>query len=183
MAYHVTTMTEHGDTPPAHPEGEDWSFALQRPNGELIFADTATELLSHVLDNYSTTQSSEHLYELRVDDAFVKAQQIQDLLLLDFSHRDPEAFSAFSDSDVLLSATKWPKHEHIDPSWIPEGGWSSDSVPPLVVISVLYTPYSTHILPAGDRVIVIDPYTEVGYLSSLSHLGPWRFYDMRDIEA
>lgn len=159
---------------PAHPDDEKWAFVMV-VGDQRIVADTATELLSVVIEGYENAADEVQAFTLRFDHAVVTARTYQDLYLTSFS--SSEHAGDFFTNDALLSAVMSPKYDAVNPEWIPQDGWSGQQLPVLVVVSTLYAPYQPHVVPAGDNILVLDPYSEINYLRSLSTSGQFELYE------
>lgn len=159
---------------PPHPDGQPWQFVLLYGDRMQAVADTATELLWLVVAGYDQIAADdiEGAFYARVDHAAGVAALVQHGVI---QSAIDDGFEL--DDDVATTAMMSSKTELI-PASVRDSVESWNYPVPLVLVATLYAPYTDQPAPAGDNVILVDPYTEKGYLASLHRLGLVTFTEL-----
>lgn len=165
---------ESGPMLPVHPDGQPWQFVMLYGDRMQAVADTATELLSLVVTGYDQLEPGdvEGAFLARFDHAagvaaLVQHSALQSALDAGYELTDDLATTA------MMSAKTDPLPESVFmalPRW--------NGPVPLLLVASHYAPYTTLPAPVGDAVILVDPYTEKGYLASLDQLGLVTFREL-----
>jgi hypothetical protein len=151
---------------PLHEDGRNFAFAMYFAGGSLAaFADTVTELLGALIDEYEQA-SPEEQDLMRIVFAQTVAAQVQAQVLLDV---DRDQVSA-SEWDALTTPRRLPQ---------PAVPWWTSDVP-LVVVETSYSPYTDVPAPVSsrgsgaaqsDNLWWVRPAEEEDFLISLHEVG------------
>jgi hypothetical protein len=155
---------------PPHPDGGAWPYAVIMASGEVLVADSVTELVAAGLPGYGDLPDDEEGFDeglvARYEDLVGHAAAFQ-RQLMSIAHAFGTVDIPSLDDDTvtaLMSERSVPVED------IPE--WTCPV--PLVLISTDYIPYTDRPAPEGN-VVMLDPVTEVTYLQSLTKIGALRF--------
>lgn len=152
-------------------DGTQWPMALVRGD-QTVFADTATELVGHLIEGYANLPDTEggnaQALVARWRTCVATASDVQALICADRAAEG--TFDPAAESEEVLTALFSDKT-------VPVEGfdtWDLGSVP-LVLVATDYEPYTERVAPTGN-VLWIDPSDEVAFLHSLTNLGVIQFY-------
>ncbi|PWJ25673.1 hypothetical protein ATK17_1809 [Branchiibius hedensis] len=159
---------------PVHPDGARWQFVMLFGDRMQAVADTATELLPLVVAGYDhiAADDIESAFLARFDHAAGVAAFVQHSALqaaIDGGYQ--------LDDDVATTAMMSPKTDPLPGPVLGRAGVWGEPVP-LVLVASHYAPYTELAAPSGDGVILVDPYTEKGYLAGLDQLGLVTFREL-----
>lgn len=165
----TTALDATGAGAPAIPvreDGQPWQFALITAESQ-IFADSCTEIIEGLVPGYTALSDDDALIA-RYEYAIILANLHQQLLA-----GSTEGFDPGAETENVLTAIFTPREEVNLASLLPAG---ADGAPvwnhavPLVLPTVLYSPFTSVPAPVGD-IAWIDPSNERAFLESLDTLG------------
>lgn len=158
---HVVAIVARGAIQtPEHPEQRTWTVAWVFRNGDAIFADSLTDIVSVLIPGYEDLDDDHeddlHL-NARIDALVPLARQAQELTLADLAHREhrlsnDELNAALLDKEKPTSLERWNPAE------------------PLILLTTTYTPYTDDEAPEGS-IMWLDPTNEAVFLESLRKVG------------
>lgn len=155
----ATAVAQDAIKQPSHPDGQKWLVIWVAPDGRAIFADSISEIVSHIVPGYEELDDSDpsqdaHL-EARVATLAKLAGDAQAHIVTD------EGLENFTEDELTAMLT--PKELIVDiDSWNP--------ATPLLLLTTNYAPFTKHPAPEG-AVVWLDPISEVTFLSGLQNLG------------
>ncbi|SDH37687.1 hypothetical protein [Microbacterium sp. 77mftsu3.1] len=145
---------------PAHPDGGAWICGWLKPDGDVIFADSLSDVVGVLIDGYDDLDD-EHPDDLhlqaRIDVLAPLAAQAQTLILADLATAgvrlsEDELTAAMRNKELYAGISRWNPSE------------------PLVLMTTAYQPYTDQEKPEG-AVLWLDPTNEAAFLGSLQKLG------------
>jgi hypothetical protein len=156
---------------PPHPDGGAWPYAVILASGDILVADSVTELVAAGLPGYGDLPDDEEGFDqaliARYEDLVGHAAAFQRQLMSVAHETGTVDLSSLDDDTVtaLMAERTIPVEDIFE--------WTC--VVPLVLISTDYIPYTDRPVPKGN-VVMLDPITDVTYLQSLSKIGALRFF-------
>lgn len=145
---------------PEHPEKRPWLVAWIMRGGDVIFADSLTDIIDVLFPGYGELDDADeddlHL-NARIDALVPMATKAQALVLADLAARDiqlpvEELNAALLDKNLPTPLERWNPAE------------------PLILLTTTYEPYTDAPRPEGS-VQWLDPTNEAAFLSSLQKIG------------
>lgn len=145
---------------PEHPEHKPWLVIWIVRNGEVIFADSLSDIVGVLIDGYGELDDDgdddPHL-NARIDTLAPLAQAAQALILADFAAREvrlseEELNAALLDKEKATDLARWNPAE------------------PLILLTTSYEPYTDAPAPEG-AILWLDPTNEAAFLGSLNKIG------------
>lgn len=165
----LTTTDDLSAGLPAREDGTPWPFAMTTDE-HTVFADSATELVGHLIDGYDQIDDSDEGHDqalsARAGAAAGIAAQMQAVIAASLTEQrkfDPQA-----ESEETLTAIFSDRETFVADF----GSW--DHEVPLILVRTGYAPYTDRPAPSGN-IGWIDPATETTLLRSLDALGAIAF--------
>lgn len=154
---------------PDHENGEQWSLIMFHGTSRAC-ADSAGELLSLMIPDYPDASVTDDVggFALRLDHAVEVANIAQGAYFQEYLNERPD--TELLGNDQALTAIHTSKDATIDPDWLPQDSWGRE-LPVLVVLDVMYAPFTSAVMPEGENVLVVNVYREMDYLKSLASMG------------
>lgn len=143
-------------------DGRRWPFAFATVSGDVILADTVTEIVAELLDDYDPDDAASAL--TRRFDALAHTATNLQAVTFAAAREERDADDAGLDVDQLnavLADKRFP------PDWT--GPWTGAI--PLYLVATHFEPYTTVQAPTGDQVLLLDPYSERSFLDALCAAG------------
>ncbi|WP_022893262.1 hypothetical protein [Agromyces subbeticus] len=168
----MTTLTTTDDLSaglPARADGTPWPLAMTTAE-HTVFADTATELVSHLIDGYDQIDDSDEGHDralvARRDAAASLAAQLQAGIAAALT--EEQKFDPATETEETLTAIFSDRETFVAdfPTW--------DHTVPLILVRTDYAPFTERPAPEGN-LGWIDPATETSLLRSLDELGAITF--------
>lgn len=141
---------------PAHPEGRTWLVGWLTRKGDMVFADSLSDIVGVLIPGYDELDD-EHEDDLhlqaRIDYLAPIAKQAQALILADLASQgvrlsDEELNAALRDKEQPAGIERW------------------NPADPLVLLTTAYDPFTDTPRPEGS-VRWLDPTNEAAFLQSL----------------
>ncbi|GAA3668802.1 hypothetical protein FB459_2164 [Yimella lutea] len=169
MALLQSTL-EDGGQPllPPHPHGDAWQFVMLFGDHQQAVADTASELLSLVIDGYGSIVDDQSAFLARLDHAIAVSAGVQHSVVASAIDGGYQL-----DDDDVTTALLSNKGQ---PLRIPPESW--DQPVALILVATHYAPYTDTPAPSGELVMLVDPSSEKEYLSALDALGLLTFREL-----
>jgi len=153
---------------PARPDGSPWPLLLV--HGDTVTgADTATELLGHLIPGYTDLPDDDAGHDdalwYRYESAVATAGELQETVIA-AAAENGEFDAATAGEEILTSLLSAKTVPYTGRVWL-------QSVP-LVLIDTDYQPFTSRRRPGG-RIIYVRPAQEHDYLASLAEAGVIQF--------
>lgn len=155
------------DSLPTLANGAQYPFSmLDVKTGDVVFAESRTELVAHIIDDYETSFDTEAAQDRALWQRYQIAVRVAGGLqaFLAAAAQEEGTFVPELITENDLNALLGDKSEKPDDikSW--------DHTVPLVLISTDYAPHTQIAAPSGN-VLWINPYNETTFLESLETAG------------
>lgn len=145
---------------PEHPEQRPWLVVWVAKNGDSIFADSLSDIVSVLIPGYEDLDDEDdddpHL-NARIDALAPMAKDAQALMTAHLAAgeirlTEAELTAAFQDKEQPVSLEKWNPSE------------------PLILLTTTYEPFTDATPPEG-AILWLDPTNEAAFLGSLNKIG------------
>jgi hypothetical protein len=158
-----TEDPEHPLPAPPPPVGGQWQYVLVHDGDMVSFAERAGELVAVMIPGYETLGDSDRANDqallLRYNHLVALAEYYQGQ---DVDRAQRLGLLAGAGEEVLTAL--------YSERTVPFEGERWDLPIALILLATDYQPYTERVLPKGERVLLLDPATEINYLVSLHDL-------------
>lgn len=141
---------------PPHPDGEKWLVIWVAPDGCAIFADSISDIVAEIIPGYADLEDDE-------DDAHLQARTttLAHLATIAQSAIVSDAGNEFSAHEVDVASEPKDSVAKLE-------SWGASY--PLLLLTVLYEPFTEVVRPSG-AIVWLDSSNEVAFLNAAQTLG------------
>jgi len=172
----MTTATVAAEDPtiPRNEKGEPYYAAFVRPDGATLFADTLTELVGGLINDYPLVLGADTITEdtgeallMRLEALAGAAASTQALIAASVQEDSARRFSEYE--LTALFTNKDEPVTHLEEPW-------DDEEVQLLLLTTNYSPFTQVEKPNGKGITWLDPTNERAFLESLATVLGCKFW-------